>query len=382
MSRTVSVLIAVLVLFVTGAGCVQEARPVPGVEKGAAKPAAEAPARIGWEAEWQQVLAAGKKEGVVVSYNIMTPAPREAVRQAMKDKYGIDVEYVVGKGTELLVKASAERRAGLYSGDVIQGGASTLLGFKEAGFLDPIDTALILPDIKDPKTWLDGKFPYLDKEHFFMSYGAQNQLNFVINTQLVQPGEITSFKDLLNPKWKGKIIMRDPTVTGSGNIVVNTVMWELMGEDYLRALARQEPVITRDPNIQIVSVAQGKYPISIAPETDLVTELKKAGAPVKEILATEGSARSATSRVLGVFSRPAHPNAARVFVNWLLSREGQSVIGPTLGSGSTRVDAPTDHIDPDRALKPGVRYVDGDSEESARLRAERAVIAKEIFGIR
>ncbi|MBI4329896.1 MAG: extracellular solute-binding protein [Chloroflexi bacterium] len=384
MLKTVSLLVAVLTLFITAAACVQEARSVPqsGVEPGGAKPAAGATARADWQVEWEKVLAQGKSEGKVVVITSVGPTQRDAVAKGVKSAHALDVEYVVAAGTALLARTKAERGAGLYTSDILLGGPTTQLTYRDAGFLDPFSTALILPDIKDPNTWFGGVMPYMEKGGYVFSFQRLTNSDLIINTEMVRPGEVTSYKDLLDPKWKGKIILQDPTISGRGNNMINSVIWELMGEDYVRALAKQELVVTRDIRLQAESVARGKYAIGLAATDDVVVELKNAGAPIEQLHLKEGGSIGASQGSVSMLSRQAHPNAARVFINWLLGKEGQLVIGKALGNASRRVDVPTDYVDPDKVPKQGVRYIDTDTEEQIRLRADRAVLDKEIFGIR
>ncbi len=380
MSRIIGLMILV-VLSVALACAPEQAPPAAGT----ARPPGAGPAgaaRPAWEQEWEKVLAEGKKEGTVLIYSIMEPGVREVLRNKFKDKHGIDLQFVTGRGTELLARARSERAAGVYTADVLMGGPTTALTFKEAGALDPIEPTMILPEVKDLKAWIDGRFHFFDKDGYGMAYWAVGGSTWIINTEMVKPEEVASYNDLLNAKWKGKMTLVDPTMTGSGNQLVGINMWELMGEQYVRNLARQEPVITRDLRLHAESVARGKYPIGLAADPEVRLSFQRAGAPIKQVLPREGSSKIAGAGGLGVFNKPAHPNAARVFINWLLSREGQTIIGKEAGAPSRRLDVPTDHVDPDRILQPGVKYVEADSEETIRLRVERQAASREIFGIR
>lgn len=385
MLKKANLFVLVLVVFFYAAGCAREGVPVPesGVVKApGGKPPTAIPAKAAWELEWEKTLAEGRKEGAVVIYNIFEPTIREAIRKDFKDKYNIELEFVTGRGSELIARVRREREAGLYIQDILMGGPTTCLTFKEAGFMDPIETMIILPEVKEPKAWLDGKFHFFDKDRYTMAYLITFDTTWIINTEMVKPEEVSSYRDLLNPKWKGKMTLLDPTVTGAGSSFIGNYAWEIMGEDYVRALAKQEPVIIRDMRLHVESVARGKYPIGLAADPDVLLSFKRAGAPLMKIIPVEGGGKLSGAGGLGVFNKQAHTNATKVFINWLLSREGQTVMGKAQGAASRRVDVPTDHVDPDRLLKPGLRYVDADTEENIRFRGERQVLAREIFGIR
>lgn len=372
-------------LLVYGVACASGATPTPATGGQPAvkstSPAA-APSVAAWEAEWNKTLAAAKTEGTVVIYSIQNSATRETLRKTFKDKYGIDLEFVAGTGTELVARASSERKAGLYLADVVMGGPSSSLGFKDLGALDPMEASFILPEVKDPKAWLGGSLFYFDLGRYTLGYVAMPNGTWLVDTEILKPSEVTSYKDLLNPKWTGKMIMSDPTVSGPANALIGTGMWEIMGEGYLRALAKQQPVITRDNRLLVESVARGKYPIAIAPLADVRWEFKKNGAPIEQVDPIEGNITLSGSGSLGVLNKAAHPNAAKIFVNWLLSKEGQTLIQKEIGGASRRVDIPKEGIDPDNTLKPGGKYLPGDTEEASRTRAARQPQIKEIFGIK
>ncbi|MBI4333227.1 MAG: extracellular solute-binding protein [Chloroflexi bacterium] len=383
MSKMSGLLVVFAIVLVLQLGCGGGPAPLPGSgqEQRDARPAA-GPAKAGWEAEWEEVLARGKSEGVVVVINDLGATQRETIRKTIQETFGINMESVAGGGTQTMARTKAERSAGLYTSDALIGGATTQKLYREAGFLDPIERGLIFPDIKDPKNWRDGKFPYLDKDGYSIIFQKAVNPALVVNTEMVRPEDVNSYQALLDPKWKGKITMRDPTVSGGGHNAINSIMWELMGEDYVRAFAKQEPLVTRDQRLMVETVARGKYPIGLAPDADTVLEFEQAGAPVKRVLLKEGSGLAASQAGFGILNRPAHPNAQKVFVNWLLSKEGQLIAGKATGYPSMRADVPTDYVDPIRLPQPGTRYIDTDDEEQVRLRGERQPVSKEIFGVR
>lgn len=372
-------------IFFYGIACDQGSSPDSGIKPEVVsepKSLQQIPVKASYEVEWEKALAAGKKEGVVVVYSIMEPTVRDVMRKTFKDKYGIDLEFVTGRGTELLGRARVERSNGLFLADVLMGGPTTCLTFKEAGALDPIETAVILPEVKDSKFWSGGGFHFFDKDHYTMAYWVTQGSNWIINTDLVKPEEASSYKDLLNAKWKGKMTLVDPTLTGSGNQLVGINMWELMGEEYVRSLAKQDIAITRDLRLHVESVARGKYPIGLAADPEVRISFQREGAPISEITPIEGGSKIAGAGGLGIFNKQPHPGATKIFINWLLSQDGQTVIGKAGGAASRRVDVSTDFVVPDRLLKPGVKYVEADTEETIRLRVQRQGQSREIFNIR
>ncbi len=319
--------------------------------------------KTGWEQQWETSLAEGKKEGSVAVYSIWSPDVRNALAQTFKQKYGINLEFSsFSRGADLLAKVQAEKRAGLYLADIFGvGNLSLITSMKPEGVLSPIGPVLLLPDVLDPKAWRAGKLPYTDPDGLALSAIGSVMRTLVYNTDSIKPGELTDWKDLLKPQYKGKITLNDPTVTGTGNALVTNVAVNMWGEDetaaFLTRLTKdQQTVVQRDYRIHMESVARGKYAIGMMPMQQLVAEFTGLGAPIKIATVNEDTHVSAGAGAIGVPTQFAHPNAARVFLNWFLSKEGQSVLVKAWGNPSTRADVPAEGIDPLFVPEPGGKY--------------------------
>lgn len=196
-----------------------------------------------WKQEWQKTLEAGKKEGKVSVYvSLLSPSVRKQA-PIFKKKFGIEIEVTSGRGSNLLQKLRREKAAGMHLADVIISGGNTMFGVKELGVTGPLIGKLILPEITNTKLWytLD-RLPFTDNAtHLFHIYAYPNR-DISVNADLVKPGEIKSWQDLLKPKWKGKIVWSDPSVSGSGfNGFSTNLMNDVTDENYYRQLvAKQE----------------------------------------------------------------------------------------------------------------------------------------------
>ncbi len=334
-----------------------------------------------WQNEWNRTVAAGTKEGKVVIYTTAIPATRTSVADVFKKRYNITVEYIVGRGSELLPKLTQERKAGLYLADLYIAGATTQVNdMKPRGMLDPLKPLLILPEVTDPKGWWAGRLYFCDKEaQYALGFSLYAVGSMAQNTDLVKPQEIKSYKDFLNPKWKGKLVLGDPTVPGSGLRLFSTVGGYIMGMDYMRELAKQEPLITRDQRQATEWVARGKYPIVIGIVQEVIESFKKVGAPLNYISPSEGTWLSSSPGVISLINKSAHPNAAKVFLNWLLTKEGQTVYSRASGIQSARVDVPTDHLDADWLRDPAAKYLFADDADVLSREEEFTKLAKDIF---
>jgi hypothetical protein len=171
-----------------------------------------------WQSEWDKTVQAAKKEGKLSLYLLQGEGELSAVAQLFQKKYPeINVVTTPGRGNTLAPRIMAERRAGKYLVDAYISGVTTAYDvFYRAKILDSVRDALILPEVVDESKWWLGQHQYVDPENRYIFVYVGNVSEYVsYNTKLVQPGEIRSHWDFLNPKWKGKILSRDPRISGS-----------------------------------------------------------------------------------------------------------------------------------------------------------------------
>lgn len=365
--------------------CVSKEIPQPVLEPKEVIKKSEISTSLSWEEEWQETLVKARKEGKVVIYSTTGGETRDALVSKFKERTGIVAEFLVGSGAEISQKIQMERRSGLHVPDLYIGGATTIFNvLKPSGILEPVEPLLILPDVKDPNTWWQKRLPFTDVERklVFSFMAAPSTGGTVINTNRVKLEDIISYKDLLAPRWKGNIILNDPTVAGKGLRWFGVALtMGYLNLDYMKALAKQEPVITRDRRMQAEWLARGKYPIAIATVDAIVVELVRAGAPVQFINLVEDKPwLSAGGSNLAVISKSTHPYAARVFTNWLLGKEGQAIFARYYDSLSARDDVPAEHLREEEKRKPDMNYFNGEAEEFLLQQEEHARTAREIFG--
>jgi ABC-type Fe3+ transport system substrate-binding protein len=298
--------------------------------------AADSPTRD-WQSEWQQVMDAAKKEGKVV----VSVPPGAALRKALKDvferRFGIELELVTGRGSTVVKKIADEHRAGVQFFDVHTGGSgATIYGL--AGIIDPVESQFILPEVKDPKNWWGGHL-YVDKTNRYVySFLAFVQEAIWYNTELMKSEEVRAYEDLLHPKWKGKIGYSDPRAGGAGQGNW-AFLWRTKGEEFLKKLVQQNLVIMREERPLAELLVKGSVATTIGLDIDNFGPFVKAGLPVKPLPPLKNGTYPVTgSGNLAVIKNPPHPNAGKVFVNWLLSREGQEVYQKALGEPTRRLD--------------------------------------------
>jgi iron(III) transport system substrate-binding protein len=313
--------------------------------------------------EWDTLVAAAQKEGKVVLLGPPDPQVRQELPAAFKARYGITVEYLGTRSTESSAKLRAERSAGIYTVDVVFAGGDTMAGVYYAEkMLAPLKPELISTEVTDASKWTRGGWWFMDPEQkyvlrLFNTLGT----SFHINTDYVKPEEVTSAHALLDPKWKGKISAHDPTVGGSG-IGHATRYYLQFGEEFLKKLyVDQKPAIARDRRQLTDWVGRGTYPISLDAEDDEVKRMQKDGLPVASIYKLSDMPGTLSTGVgqMGLLDHAPHPNAAKLFANWMASKEGLTIYARERGEAPTRIDIDARQWLPSEMIpEAGVDYMD------------------------
>jgi iron(III) transport system substrate-binding protein len=282
-----------------------------------------------WQADWEKTVKAAEEERELVIY--MTQAFEPVFRETFQKKYPkIKVSLVTGRGPELSQRVMSERRAGKFIVDIyISGNITPLTVFHRAKILEPVKPLLLLPEVVDTSGWYEGKHHYDDPEnrYIFVFEGTPRSGEITYNTKLVNPSDIKSYWDLLNPKWKGKIVSVDPLV--SGPISAAQIFFYKhpdLGPEYIRRLHAETDMVIVRSNEQLLDwLSAGRYAFGIGARQ--VDTAMMQGLPLNQFLPgslKEGSSVTAYNGTLSLFNRAPHPNAAKVAINWLLSREGQT----------------------------------------------------------
>ncbi len=316
----------------------------------------------------EQLYQAAKKDGTVT----VATAPNVEVRNALIKVFSArfpDVKAEISgmPPPALVAKLSAEARAGVYSLDVIIGGNTAAYEvLKPAKLLGPLDPWLVTAEAKDQSKWRGGKFTWGDDQHMTLALLGQSTPVAVINTDLVKPGEISSDKDLLDPKWKGKLISANPLVPGPSNAIYQA-WYGLHGPDYLKKLVAQDIVLTKDLRQLLDFVAKGQYAVALGPSSTVAHVLMQKGVTnIKPMGSRDWTDPLLQLPGFGALMIPAkvpHAAATKLFVNWLLTREGQTALSLGNGTASLRVDAPLDHVPAFLQLFDDAKYIDASKEE-------------------
>jgi iron(III) transport system substrate-binding protein len=337
------------------------------------QPAAQATNPTAPADDWNAVLAAARREGRLNLIGPQGSELREALTQPFSKVHpGIEVYFTVLSGSQVTPRVTAEQGAGQFLTDVIIVGAGTVVsGLMPANATVPIEPWLVGPNARDRSAWRGGDYEIADRtSRHNLVFGGYAQLAFIYSPAAVNPAEFRSWRDLLDPKWKGKIAMGNPR---SGAASAHVIWWYHdpgLGKEYLRdLLVGQQVMISHDDQQLVNWAARGQYPIVIGASNTLVAEAVTRGLPVAMFdggAMAEGTYLSAGNGTVSVMRNAPHPNAAKVYLDWLLSRDAQYEWSKTQNLPSLRRDVPTDHIPPYIVAKEGVQYHPGYGEDYAK----------------
>ena len=323
-------------------------------------------ARPKWQEEWDQSREAAKKEGKVVVYFWQGGNLEKAILAFNKRYPDIPVNAVGSRGSNFILRIISEMRAGKYLADVcLCGVTSPYKVLYKQNSLEPLKPALLLPEVADESKWWQGRHHFQDDEakfiHVYRGEPAGSRVFY--NTHLAKPAEFSSYWDILRAKWKGKIVAIDPNESSGGwrQLYYNP---QLGAEFVRRFLTEMDITFSRDDRQATDWLATGKFALGFF--VTGIPEAKKQGLPLDE-LPTENLKEPVTlysgpNGTLALMKQAPHPNAAKVFVNWFLSREGQTIFQEIMNTPldqaeSMREDIPKDPIPAPYRRKKGTEYV-------------------------
>jgi len=265
-------------------------------------------------ADWDAVVAAAKKEGSVTFYTGLPGNPTtRKIGDAFQKKYGIRMEVLELRATELRERIRAERIGNNAAADVMHTSANQTrqiwMEDKTVDKIGPLPNGNRLrKDLQE--SWVDRD---VNIPTFLLNYAI------LTNTQQVTT-PIKSWKDILDPKWKGKILADDFRAIGGGSSYFS-VTYEKLGREFHEKLAAQNVAFTRDMREAERRVARGEYAIYLPWLLNYLPSLK--GLPVKAAIPEEGVVYLPYAS--SILTKAPHPNAARLLIDFMLSDEGQAI---------------------------------------------------------
>jgi len=325
-------------------------------------------AKPAWQLDWEKTLAAAKKEGKLNFY-VGRYGSEPLLNEFRKEFPEIKLVTVNGAGNSLGTRIITELRSGHVVADLFSGGANTNYEILYEGkALDSIKSLLILPEVVDESKWYEGRIRYTDAEqrHVLVYIANPTSSGFYYNTNLVNPKELKSYWDMVQPKWKGKYVSQDPLGTGLGASMQFFFYHPELGPDYMKKLfGDMQPVFGRDRRQITDWLAQGRYALCVGCRD--TNRAKSQGLPVDELDNVdwkEGVQLTSGGGSMSFIKGAPNPNAAKVFANWFLSRRGQLALQKYQdlygedAPNSRRIDIPKDMLVPVMRMQPGKKYFD------------------------
>ena len=284
---------------------------------------------------WATVIEAAKKERQLVVYTFaFTGDTGTTIAKAFKEKYGITVEFIAGRSPAIVERLRTEYRANQVVADLAEGAGARMMLLKEWGFTSSMRD---LPVLRQKDVW-KGDILLYDTDANLLVY-SMSPMTVIINTSSVKPNEEpVSWLDLLEPKWKGKIATQDP-VQGLQSYIWYVIMTrdKALSPDYFDAFARQDLLFSMGGPADLVrDVARGIKPLGAPASAVGAIPVVQEGGPIKLLTLKEGFPVSPLP--FAFLKNAPHSNAAKVFMNWLLSPEGMKLFTDTAQTYSFRKD--------------------------------------------
>jgi len=305
-------------------------------------------------AQADDLAAAAIKEGTATFHtSIDLPVAQKLVSDFETIYPGIRIQLERTGAERVLQRIDQEYSSGIHAADVVESSDITMfLGWKKQGWLEQYVPEAVAKHWPKEERDVDGQFASVRTALSVIAY----------NTKQVKAEDAPkSFADLLLPKWKGRMVKAHPGY--SGTILTSTFATEkALGWEYFNALAKQRIMQVQSASDPPKKVAQGERSIMVDGNEYVVFYLKEAGNPIELVYATEGS--PLISGQAAVMKQAPHPNAARLFVEYLFSSRSQQLMGDAGGSRS---------FHPDVKLKPGRKPL----SEIKILRCDAAALAAE-----
>ncbi|MGH7847721.1 MAG: ABC transporter substrate-binding protein, partial [Candidatus Binatia bacterium] len=330
--------------------------------------------------QWTKLVQAAKGEGTVVIGTASGDYYREVVGAAFRKEFGIKVEQIQGSASRITQKVVLEHKAGANSVDVWVLPTSGIVGvLAPSGAVTQLEPFLIVPDVINPSNWVDGKLPFVDKGRTALRVGSGLRPIFAYNTKLVPPKEVPkSIEELMtNPRWKNKVVAGHPS-GGSSAATITRLLLALQGEEFVRRYAANKnfsflPGI--NTQLELMNTARGTYEILLGTNAAFVEDLRKEGLPLDfKSIVNEIPGGHATSTSVAIATNPPHPNAAKLFANWVLSRKAISMIAELRVEYPMRTDAKVSNLHPEIRPRPNTLNTDTEEELARRDKLEDRVL--------
>jgi iron(III) transport system substrate-binding protein len=333
-------------------------------------------------AEWAALVAAAKKEGKVA----VNTFPGEGYARALKPfshAYPeIKLEHTSLHSQDFAPRILQERKAGTFTWDLAMIPTSTALQvLRPAGVWDPVRPAIVLPEARDDAGWEGGferGFSVVKDGALTYGFLALRGGGVTINTDLVKDDQVRAFGDLLDQRWRGKLLLPDVRVMGDTFWPMTSARLAL-GDDVIKRLfVDQEPVLSRDSRQVAEFMVRGRFPIALGVNPQLLKQFQRQGVGKNlKLLRFPELDTVNYGTTLWLVNRAPHPSAARLFANWLLTKDAQVHWAREVETNSRRLGVEPGN--PEFALPRGAKFFQVDAEENLPHVVKTQEIAKAVI---
>jgi ABC-type Fe3+ transport system substrate-binding protein len=341
-----------------------------------------------FDQEWSKLIAAAKQEGTLAVASGGAPSRQyRPLMAAFTKKFGVKVEVATGNATTTINRVLAERKAGRFTVDVaLISSRVNEQRLVPSESLVPFAPLLIHPEVIDKSAWYLGRHWYADKFSkftFIYHVTKEDQYESWYNTDKITAAEIATVKkqtDFFDPRWKGKIAAQGMDDPSGIRQMIDSYFEPDRGQEWVsNYLLKAGITFTDDRRILETWLSSGRYPLqAVATGTEIYSELAKKGVQIKQVFMPKQIAlvrAGGSGCCISVFAEAPHPNAAKLFVNWFLSKEGQTLTHtmiPEIDRSSLRNDVPFGEVSPDQRREPGKEYAFPDADPSMGAKQEDA----------
>jgi iron(III) transport system substrate-binding protein len=287
------------------------------------------------------LVEAANREGRLVVAGPPIQAHRETIMKFQEVYPAIKLEY---DGTPPQVKEpriSAERGSGKFLVDVFISGAGTnaFAYYIPGGWFDELRPTVVDPEVTNDAKWIGGfeaGFGDAGKRYVY-AFTAERAAGLFVNKDIVR--EDFTVHSLTDPKYQGKIASLDPRLPGPGQTTLQQIVANIGEEKACQMLSTQKLVLSETPKQIIDWAARGAYPILIGADTATMNNYKTTGLAknVQIVPDARGTVLSKWGNIM-LMNRAPNPNAAKLFINWILSRDAQVAWSKSAGINSRRTD--------------------------------------------
>jgi iron(III) transport system substrate-binding protein len=287
-----------------------------------AAPTSAPAAKEGAGAQWEQTLQAARKEGSVTVVTHTNLLYRETIARFSEKYPDISVEHVAIRPSEFAPKVVTEQQNGTFGYDLWVSSSSNMVEVVlPTGGFDKLTPYLLLPEVTEGKNWRTGSLLWATNEPYIVLNRANVGGSVWVNRDRLPASEFSNVEQILEPKFKGKLMIRTPNAP-QGSTLAMSGWLHSKGEDFIwKAMKDQEPVYIENARLLTQNLINGKYPLAIGTDGATIDNCKQAGGcqTLEEVRGLEYILGHGVS----MLKKAPHPNAAAVFANWFLSKEGQ-----------------------------------------------------------